>query len=44
MLRSGQDAVPAFPLRLLRIPILAEAIYFVLQQPFAFRLLSRDIA
>ena len=44
MLWSDQDAVLAFPLRLLRTPIMAEATDFVLQRPFAFRLLPRDIA
>ena len=39
-----QDAVPAFPLRLLRTPMLAEVIDFVFQRRFAFRLLPHDIA
>ena len=44
MPQSDQDAVPAFPFRLPRIPMLAEVIDFVLQQPFALRLLPCDIA
>ena len=44
MPRSDEDAVPAFPLRLIRVPILAEVIDFVLERPFAFLLLPRDIA
>ena len=44
MPRSGQEAVPAFSLRLPRIPILAEVTDFVLQRPFEFRLLPGDIA
>ena len=42
MPRSDQDAVPAFPLRLIRVPILAEVTDF--QRPFVFRILPRDVA
>ena len=44
MPRPDQDAVTAFPLRLIRIPILDEVAGFVLQRPFVFRLFPRDIA
>ena len=44
MPRFDQDAVTAFLLRLIRIPIPDEVIDFVLQRPSAFRLLPRDIA
>ena len=43
MPRSDQGAVLTFPLRLLRIPIRAEVICFVHQQPFALRLFPRDM-
>ena len=44
MPRSDEDAVPPFPLRLLRVVILDEVMDFVVQRPFAFLLLARDIA
>ena len=44
MPRSDEDAVTALPLRLIRIPILAEVIGFILQRPFASRLFPRDVA
>ena len=44
MPRSDQEAVTAFPFRLIRIPILDEVTYFVLDRPFAFRLFPRDFS
>ena len=44
MPRSEQDIVPAFPLHLVRIYILAEVMHFIFQRPFAFRVPQRDIS
>ena len=43
MPRPDQDAVPSYPLRLLRIPVPAVVIDFI-QRTFVLRLLPRDIA
>ena len=44
MPRSDQDAVPAFPLRLIRFPILAEAIDFVFSDRLYSAFFPCDIA
>ena len=44
MPRSDQDAVPVFPLRLIRIPILAKVIDFVFSDRLYSAFFPRDIA